>query len=42
MPSEKEKAETIKIAGEIISNAWKDEVIDEASYHRMLLSAPQY
>lgn len=40
MPSEKEKAETIKIAGEIISNAWKDEVIDEASYHRMLLSAP--
>lgn len=37
--TEKEKAETLKVAGEIISNAWKDEVIDEASYHRMLLSA---
>lgn len=38
--TEKEKAETLKIAGEIISKAWTDEVIDEASYHRMLLSAP--
>lgn len=37
--TEKEKAETLKIAGEIISKAWLDEVIDEPSYHRMLLSA---
>lgn len=37
--TEKEKAETLKIALEIISQAWKDEVIDEASYHRMMVSA---
>ena len=37
--TEKEKAETLKIALEIISIAWKDEVIDEPSYHRMMLSA---
>lgn len=37
--TEKEKAETLKIALEIISIAWKDEVIDETSYHRMMLSA---
>ena len=37
--TEKEKADTLKVAIEIISQAWKDEVIDEPSYHRMMLSA---
>ncbi len=37
--TEKEKAEVLKLAIEIISIAWKDEVINESSYHKMLLSA---
>jgi len=38
--TEKEKAEVLKLAMEIISIAWKDEVINEGSYHKMIKSAP--
>lgn len=38
--TEEEKAKTLKLAMEIISIAWNDEVINESSYHRMLMSAP--
>lgn len=38
--TEKEKAEVLKLAIEIISIAWKDEVLNEGSYHKMLKSAP--
>ncbi len=38
--TEKEKAEVLKLGMEIISIAWKDEVINEGSYHKMMKSAP--
>ena len=37
--TQKEKAETLKMALEIISIAWRDGVLDEQSYHRMLLAS---
>jgi hypothetical protein len=37
--TEEEKAKTLKLAMEIISIAWKDEVLNEPSYHRMMISA---
>lgn len=37
-PTEKEKAEKMKTAMEIISIMWKDGVLNQSSYHRMVLS----
>lgn len=37
--SEKEKAEVMKLAMEIISIAWKDGIINQGSYQKMMLSA---
>jgi len=37
--TQKEKAETLKLAVEIISIAWRDGVLDEQSYHRMLIAS---
>jgi hypothetical protein len=37
--TQEEKAKTLKLAVEIISIAWRDGVIDEQSYHRMLIAS---